>query len=339
MKQKNEIIEIPEKPGPPQNVLEILRQEKGTVSGEIISQKLGFTRAAVWKQVQALCGLGYDISAVQHMGYRLVAVANRPLAAEVAIGLRTKWLGRRWNYLTKVASTSNHLAGYANTGEAEGLVVVAEEQNFGRGRMARKWFSPPDVNLYMSALFRPNLQQQQVPSMYQVAALAVMRAVKKLYPQVQIGFKWPNDLMVDGKKLGGVLCDARFKADRVDCLIVGIGLNVNMRPSTLPPELKNAATSLYERLKREASRPLLAAEIINQLEELYGIWQAGGLRPLIPELEKASILQGRQATISTLNGNVVGMVQGFAPSGAIIVKTPMGVCREILSGDAKENNK
>ena len=327
------INDIPKDDNHPRSVLECLRGTRGDVSGEVICQELGISRAAVWKHIQTLRGMGYEIDAAQRRGYRLRGVPNLPIAAEVAPYLRTQWLGRHWVYLDKVTSTNRYAADLAEAGDPDGTVVIAEEQKLGRGRMARRWFSPPDVNLYMSALFRPKVSPQQLPSMSLVAGLAVARAVKKLYPKIAVSVKWPNDLMVDGKKLAGVLCDMRAEVDNVHYLVVGIGINVNMRAVALPPELNGVATSLRELLKRDASRQHLAAEILNQLEDLYRIWLAGGLRPLIPELEKTSLLQGREVAVSLLSGEIRGKVVGIAPSGALILQTMTGARKEILSGD------
>ena len=249
--------------------------------------------------------------------------------------LRTKWLGRHWHHLAKVTSTNSHLANLTADSEPEGSVVVAEEQNLGRGRMARRWFSPPGVNLYMSALFMPKISTKKVSSMYQLVGLAVVRAIRKLHPKIPVTIKWPNDLLVDGKKLGGILCDMRANADRGHFLIVGIGVNVNMRYSELPLELAGRATSLREWLKHDASRPKLAAEILNQLEPLYKAWLTKGLEPLITELEKLSFQQGQQVAVSMLSGEVRGKAVGIAPSGALILETMTGERKEILAGDVQ----
>ncbi len=319
--------------GRARTVLECLRGARGEISGEAICQELGITRAAVWKQIQTLRDQGYEITAAQRRGYRLVKGPNIPLAAEVAPHLRTEKFGRHWVYLDRTTSTNRYLSELAEAGEPAGTAVVAEEQVLGRGRMARRWFSPPGVNLHLSVLLRPKVDPRQVPSVALVAGLAVARALRKLFPRLDFKVKWPNDVMVGGCKLAGVLCDLRAEADRLHHIVVGIGVNLNLKTSDIPPELRGVATSLREQLKRDVSRPHVAAEILNQLEELVVTWEKNGLKPLLPELEKFSLLQGRQVTISLLSGEVRGKALGIAPSGALIVETITGERREILSGD------
>ncbi len=329
-KKKSDILK-PE--GRPRTVLECLRGARGEISGEAVCQELGITRAAVWKQVQTLRDRGYEITAAQRRGYKLVSGPDIPLASEVAPHLRTDRLGRHWEFLDKVTSTNRYLADLAEAGEPEGTVVVAEEQIMGRGRMARRWFSPPGVNLYMSALFRPKVMPQQVPSMSLVAGLAAARALNRLFPRLKIRVKWPNDLMADGRKIAGILCDMRAETDRVHHIVVGIGVNVNLKPSAIPPELRGVATSIRELLKRDVPRARVAAEILNELEPLVRTWERGGLKLLLPELEAVSLLNGRQVIISLLSGEVRGKVLGLAPSGALVVETATGEKREIMSGD------
>ena len=307
----------------------------GYVSGTAICQNLGLSRMAVWKQIEHLRALGYEIEAAARCGYRLLRRPDRPLPTELEPLLVTARFGRELVYQDRVDSTNRLASALAETGAAEGLTVIADAQDAGRGRLNRQWHSPPGINLYLSVVLRPAVSPQAVPSLALATGLAVLRAIGVLCPHLHVGLKWPNDLWLDGRKLGGILCEMRSELDRVHHAIVGIGINVNAQTADWPPDLTTTAISLRQALGKPVSRPLLLAEILRRFEEVYDTWQRDGLKPLLPELETFSILNGRPVRVHDLAGDLTGIATGLTPAGALILEQPDGSRREVMAGEVR----
>ncbi len=222
-------------------VLQVLRGAADAISGERLAAQLGLSRAAVWKRVHRLQARGYVIEGSPRRGYRLLAVPDRLLAEEVLQGLKTRRFTGPVHHFETLDSTNDLAKQLAAQGAPEGAVVVAEAQTGGRGRLGREWNSPPGVGLYVSLVLRPMLPPMELPQITLTTAVAVVRAVRRV-AGVAPGIKWPNDLLLDGKKLGGILTEMETESDRIRHVVVGLGLNVN-NPE-FPPELAATATSL-----------------------------------------------------------------------------------------------
>ena len=245
-------------------IVTLLREaEGGEVSSRVLCERLGITRAAVWKQVEALRAAGYAIEACTRRGYRLVGAPDRPCAAEVLPLLATRRLGRDLRYLAETGSTNRDIAVLAQAGAQEGVTVVADRQNAGRGRMTRAWFSPPEVNLYVSLLLRPEIEPGRAASLPLVAGLAVAEALEQVAPGCTPRIKWPNDILSGGRKICGVLCEMQAEADRVRYIIPGLGVNVNLTRAMLPAELRERATSLRIEAGHAFSRAAVLAAIMS----------------------------------------------------------------------------
>ncbi len=315
-------------------ILQLLRQAAGgDVSGQDICRQLHVSRTAIWKHMHALRGLGYEISAVPHRGYRLLTSPNAPWGLEVVPLLQSRSLGRDLIYLPEVESTNRFLERLAEDGRPEGTVVVADCQTQGRGRMGRAWFSPPGQNLYFSLLLRPGVQPQAVPSLALAMGLAVVRVLHKSFAKLDLGLKWPNDVLLGGRKVAGILCDMQSEIDRVRCVIVGIGLNVNVPSTALAPDLRRTAVSLRDVVAQEISRPQLLAALLLECEHVYDRWQKHGLQPFLHELETWSVLQNREVTVALPERQVRGRVAGITATGALVLELPGHRRQEILSGD------
>ncbi|MDD5707688.1 MAG: biotin--[acetyl-CoA-carboxylase] ligase, partial [Kiritimatiellae bacterium] len=195
-----------------------------TVSGEHVARRLGLSRTAVWKQMRALRARGYKIESLGRQGYRLAAVTTAPVPTEVQPRLRTRTLGRELHYLTVTSSTNRDLTRLAEAGAPEGTVVVAECQQAGRGRMTRGWFSPPGGGLYFSVLLRPEIEPARATSLPLIVGLAVARTVERCVPGLRAEVKWPNDILVEGRKICGILCELQAESDRIHHIVAGIGI-------------------------------------------------------------------------------------------------------------------
>jgi BirA family biotin operon repressor/biotin-[acetyl-CoA-carboxylase] ligase len=319
---------------PSDEIVALLRGAGGReVSSRLLCERLGVSRAAVWKQIEALRADGYGIEACTRRGYRLVHAPDRPCAPEVVPLLTTRWLGRDLRYVAETGSTNRDVAALAQEGAGEGVAVVADRQCAGRGRMARPWFSPPGVNLYFSLLLRPDVEPGRAASLPLVAGLAVAEAVERLAPEMRPGIKWPNDILCDGKKLCGVLCEMQAEADRVRHVVPGLGVNVNLTRAMLPEELRGRATSLKIAAGRDFSRAAVLAAILNAFEPLIERWRADGLEPLLPALRRRDALFGREIELEQGGRRLAGRADGIFPDGALRLVTPQGVI-PVYSGEA-----
>jgi len=316
-----------------EQIVDMLREAEGEVSSRALCERLGVSRAAVWKQVEALRAAGYAIEACSRRGYRLVAAPDTPCAAEVLPLLATRKLGRDCRYVEETGSTNRDAAACAEAGAAEGLTIVAGRQTAGRGRMTRAWFSPPGANLYFSLLLRPEVELSRAASLPLVMGLAVAEALRGLAPAVAARVKWPNDILVRGRKLSGVLCEMQLETDRVRHIVAGVGVNVNLARNELPEELRERATSLKIESGETFSRAAALAAVLNRFEPLYDRWRAEGLAPLVPVLDEWDALRGRHITLDQGGRRIEGRAEGIAPDGALRLRTADGLV-PIYSGEA-----
>ncbi|HOE60458.1 MAG TPA: biotin--[acetyl-CoA-carboxylase] ligase [Kiritimatiellia bacterium] len=307
-------------------ILTALRQAAGgEVSSRALCDRLGVSRAAIWKRIEALRGLGYGISASPRRGYRLESVPDLPHAAEVLPLLSTRRIGRDCRYVAETGSTNRDAAVLAQAGAEEGLVVTAGSQHAGRGRMTRVWFSPAGVNLYFSLVLRPAVEPLRAASLPLVAGLAVAEAVADLAPELQPAVKWPNDILVAGRKLCGILCEMQAEIDCVRHIVLGVGVNVNLERASLPEEIRSRATSLRMACGRSFSRAAVLAAILNHFEPLYDQWLRKGLEPLITRLDARDALRGRMITLESGGGQTLrGRADGIQADGALRLVTERG---------------
>ena len=315
-----------------ERVLELLRGGDEYLSGEQIGRRLGISRSAVWKHVRELRAAGYGIVSSPKKGYGLRVVANVPIAAEVTPHLKTVTLGRRIDYHDAVDSTNRAVADLARQGAVEGTVVVADAQTAGRGRMGRRWESPAGGTLYFSVLLTPNVEPARVPQLALVAAVAVHAGLTECCGDLTAQIKWPNDILVSGRKVAGILCEASMEADRVHRVILGVGINVN--GTTVPAALRATATTLRIAGGREISRAALLGAVINHLEARYKSWlREGSLSGHLGYFERHSALSGRTVAAENLSGVVRGTARGITPTGELVIETAGGALINLLAGD------
>jgi len=324
-------------PGEPQNSEELVLAflaEAGDefVSGEAISDKLGLTRTAVWKHVEALRSHGYRIDAVPARGYRLVGVPDRLTPLELRPLLNTHDLGQTLHWYEELGSTSDRAKELADEGADPGTVVVAETQTAGRGRRGRVWASPPRRNLYFSVILRPELPPARAPELTLVASVALCDALRQA--GVQAGIKWPNDLLVSGRKIAGILTELAAEPDRVHWVVVGAGVNVNARAEDFPEELRAAATSVLLERGQAAPRALFAAACFTALEEWLDRHAEDGFGPVRDAWRERSVTLGREVIVKADGREIAGTAEDIDESGALLVRSRAGVER-ILSGDVK----
>ena len=298
-----------------ETVLALLRVREGEyLSGEDLSRELRLSRTAVWKAVDALRKAGYDIEARTGLGYRLNAAPDALTEAEIRHLLgETAVVGRELRCFDEIGSTNTYAKQIAMEGAADGTVVVANCQTAGRGRMSRSFQSPRDKGIYLTALLRPDLPAERLLPVTALAGVAVCDAVEQVCG-VRPGLKWPNDPVLEGKKLCGILTELSLEAEtgRLQYLVVGIGLNVLQQPGDFSPEVAEIATSLAQALGRPVSRPALTAALIGALDRLYAALAAGNLADYLALYRRDCVNLGKQ-------------VQLLAPDGSRRTVTAVGI--------------
>ncbi len=312
-------------------ILNLLKQKGDYISGAEISRRLGVSRAAVWKHIEALRRDGYVVEAAPRLGYRLAEAPDLLLPAEVQDALKTQVLGRHYHYLAETGSTNDLAKELAGQGVPEGTLVVAERQSKGRGRMGRAWSSPAG-GLWFSLVLRPAIHPSGVAGINFLAGVACAEALASI-PGVQPRIKWPNDVLLQGRKVGGILLELSAEADRVNHLVLGIGINVNVDLDAFPAALRNSSTSLAAHLGRRVSRLDVLAAVLEALEKWYERWLREGFAPVITAWREWQESLGKKVKVVDAQGEWLGTALDVDDYGALLVERAPGVVRRVLSGD------
>ncbi len=323
---------IPHKPEP--EIIRMLRgPAQGFVSGQALSSALGISRTAVWKHVKLLRSAGYGISASPSKGYRLDEAKKRPFNVwEVSLLLTTGFIGRDLHFYPSVPTTNAIAFDLGRGGCSEGAVVIADGQTGGKGRLGRVWASPQGVNLYTSIVLRPGVAPQNAPQLTFLAAVAVAETVKGFTrnpPEV----KWPNDILIAGRKAAGILLEMDTEPDRVNFVVVGIGVNLNMRRDDMPDIIKKTAVSLFDATGVEVDRAEFSAGLYSIFEKWYKIYLKEGFSPVLDEWKGYFGLAGRPVKINSVGASIEGACMGVDADGALLVRVASGKVERVLSGD------
>jgi BirA family biotin operon repressor/biotin-[acetyl-CoA-carboxylase] ligase len=261
-----------------------------------------------------------------------VAAPDAPLSIDTLRRARAAArLGCRIEYFDSIDSTSSEARRLAAGGAAEGTVVIAEAQTSGRGRLGRTWASPPLRNLYLSIVLRPQIGVAGAAQVTLVAGVAVVEAVSEWAPQAAI--KWPNDVVIDGRKVAGILAEMDADDNRVRCLILGIGVNLNAAPEDFPEELRDKATALRTVIGFPVDRTAFAERLLSCVEERYTLFLAQGFAALRPLWEARSCLTGRAVQIDGAGQRCAGVVTGIGDDGALLLRDAAGHETRVLAGD------
>ncbi len=313
-------------------VLRHLKKDKENwVSGEALSRRLGLTRTAVWKTICKLKDDGYQIESTPRKGYRFLKSSEMLLPEEIAEGLDTEILGKQEIvHLKETDSTNAHAKDLAARGAPEGTLVVAEKQTGGRGRKGRVWFSPPDGGIYASIILRPPMPPSQVPKLTFVTAVAAAETLLHL-TTLHVRIKWPNDILVNGRKVAGILTEITTDMDAVDYAVVGLGMNVNTR--AFPDDIRNLATSLLIESGERFERAVLLREFLRQEEACYRGLQAFGFEPILKRWKELASIIGQKLQVEMIDATYTGHVEAIDPDGILILKDSDGISHRILSGD------
>jgi len=322
------------KPGPVVKILSYLKNTNARyASSRELSEALTVTRQVVYDSIAFLRGCGYNIEASRSQGYRLISSPDSILPIEIAAGLKCKTLAGQIFAYGKIDSTNLTAHCYAKNGFSEGTLIIADCQKKGRGRMGRKWHSPAGKGLYFSLILRPDLPPGRIAGLSLITGLALSRAINKI-TGINTTMKWPNDILYEKKKLAGILVELAAELDRVEYLIVGIGINVNFNKKDFPLSLQRKSTSLKIITKKEIHRAMLLQNVLVQFENLYRNFCRHGFKYISSELIQNSAVIGRQVALSTGKKKITGKAVGFDDSGGLIIKSKSGL-RSYAAGEVR----
>lgn len=312
-------------------ILKSLRQER-QVSGEELGKKLNISRTAVWKHINELRSLGYQIESSPKSGYSLIKSTELLLPEEIGIDLNTQIMGKRIEHYSEVSSTQDIAAELARSGAAEGTLVIAEMQKNGRGRKGRKWVSLPEGGIYFSLILRPNLtpsQAMQIPLIAGVALTKAIKATVSLQPMI----KWPNDIIVGQKKVGGILTEMNSEIDVVNHIVLGIGLNVNIPSLLFAEQTAGIATSLIDECGAYTSRANLIQCFLKEFEMIYPKFLASGFSSVRDEWKALNNTIGSRVRINDGGKETEGEALDIDIDGFLLVRKESGDVSKIISGD------
>lgn len=308
------------------------------VSGEQLSDMLGVTRTSIWKYIKELKSEGYIIDSSSKKGYALVSIPDVVSPWEIKYGLNTEMIGKDIRYFAQIDSTNNYAKKIAQEGCSNGTVVTADCQTIGRGRLGRAWDSSDKKGVWMSVVLRPEISIEEVQTITLAASVAVVDAIKETIG-VQAGIKWPNDIILDGKKVCGILTEMNLEMERVNYLVLGIGLNVNQDKLDFPEDLREKAVSLKGYLidnslnNFELRRSQLIKSILSNLEKIYYKIEKAAVDEIIQDWKKYSVTLGKEVSISFRDGQYIGTACDITKDGKLVVECQDGITREVLSGE------
>ena len=314
-------------------ILELLRKSgERPLSGEEISRQLEVSRTAIWKHIQTLKNEGYDIESVPKKGYILKESPNRLFPQEILSRLQTRWLGHNICYRDSIDSTNTLAKGLANEGCPNGLVVVAEEQGAGKGRLSRGWISPYAKGIWFSVVLKPPFLPQEASKCTLLAAVAVVKAVMRI-ACVHAAIKWPNDILLMGRKLVGILTEMNAEFGHINYVVIGTGINTNATPDDYPEDVKDIAVSVADAATEQFTRVDLLCDILKNMEDLYEKALLDGFAPILEEWRKYSCTLGQEVKVMAPDCTYFGKAEDIDEDGLLIVRKVDGTLEKVMAGD------
>ena len=317
-----------------EDLISILKEKQGAwVSGEWLSDRLSVSRSAVWKHMTRLKGEGYEIRTAPRKGYLLTRLPDSLLVREISEGLQgTLFEGAKIIVHRKTASTNRSARDLALRGYPEGTIVLAEEQEAGKGRKGRTWFSPEGKGIYLSLVLRPPVTPGELPRIAVLTAVAAAETLEGL-SALPVTIKWPNDLLSGGRKIGGILLESHAELDLVDFLIVGLGINISVTEEDFPPELRGHATSLLLSTGRTCSRLPVIRAFLSLFDRYYQEVLSGDFPAVRDRWTAFSRLSGKRVTVGSAGPPVTGVALGLDDSGILVLRQDSGEIQRVYSGD------
>jgi len=314
-------------------ILKLLREKDDYVSGDSMAEALGISRTAVWKYIKALEKTGYIIDSIKGRGYRLTSTPGHLLPWEIERFIESQIIGKDIIYKDIVDSTNAYAFNLALSGRPEGTCVVAEAQRAGRGRLGRVWFSPRNKNIYISVILRPSEHPSRIYPITFLSCLAVYDTIKKVTGQAP-SLKWPNDVLMNGKKVCGTLLEISAETDAINFVVIGIGFNINMDISDLDEYLRDKATSLYIETKKIYERPYICGILLSYMDKYYKIFLESSGDEICRLWESKAGIKGRYMEVNQMGEINKGIALGIDITGALLLDVD-GNIRRIIAGDTE----
>jgi len=314
-----------------EKILNLLRSSRTAfLSGEELARKCGISRTMVWKHIKTLERDGFVIEAVPSQGYRITAVPDLLRQNDISTGLKTKLIGKHLHLFTETESTNTLAMEMASAGALEGTVVIAELQTQGKGRLGRKWVSPKG-NLYLSVILRPQIPMHRAPLVTLMGAVATASAIRTAC-ELKAGIKWPNDILISGKKVCGLLSEMSAEQDRIRHLVLGIGVDVNMKLGELPADIRSLTTTLAKEAGAAINRTALLQQVLRDLEHWYRKFLEND-SDILEEWKKLNETVGKRVAVGGAGEAVEGLAQGIDHEGRLLLRLDNGTVRTVAAGD------
>ena len=297
--------------------------ESEYLSGQDLSDVLKISRVAVWKHIEKIRSLGYRIDSKQKRGYKFVNRTEKLLPWEITKKIKSEFVGRRVYYFDEIDSTQNYALQISNNKNENGTIIVAEKQTHGKGRLNRKWYSP-EGGIWLSVIIHPEFQISDATIIPLAASLALCESIKKVH-KIKTDVKWPNDITIDGKKVAGMLIDTSIQGNKVENLVLGIGINFAVNIQQIEKRLKNSpnfygVTSLFPE-KNKPSKIELLVQFLLELEKVINSLIKGKNTQIIRDWSKHTNMFGKTISVNTGNGKISGIAKKIDSDGALIIKT------------------
>lgn len=316
-------------------ILTLLKESTGFLSGEEISKELQVTRNSVWKHIESLRARGYEIESNKPKGYLLKNINFKPFTGtELSLSLqgikKAGNFGKNIYFSEEIGSTNAKAFDLAKKGEEEGTIVIANKQTDGKGRLQRKWHSPTGKNLYLSIILKPQIETQKSFFLTYLASISLAEVLMN-YTNTSPQIKWPNDILFNGKKISGILTEMKTEGNMLDFLVLGIGVNLNTDIKDLNPEIKDIATSLKILSKKETDRLEFTTKLLQSLKKWYDNFLNFGEEKIIKEYKKYFLSEGKMVSVSETG--LQGICMGLSERGAILIRDNNGDTHEVFAGD------
>lgn len=312
-------------------ILELLRKREGYVSGQELCEYFGVSRTAIWKAIGQLKKEGYHIDAVQNRGYILASETEVYGQHELESRMDTEWAGHPLTFYEELGSTNLQAKLDAEKGACQGTLVVADMQTAGRGRRGRAWSSPKGTNVYFTLILKPDYNPNLTSMVTLVMGLAVAEGIRQTCG-VKAGIKWPNDIVVNGKKVCGILAEMSMERDFIHYVVIGVGINVGLQE--FDPEIADKAASLCQECGHTVSRAELIVNVMRAFEECYGVFCArGNLSGLMARYNSLLVNMGREVRVLDPKGEFRGISGGINAAGELLVEREDGQVEEVYAGE------
>jgi BirA family transcriptional regulator, biotin operon repressor / biotin---[acetyl-CoA-carboxylase] ligase len=314
-------------------ILRLLKNNNdGYVSGQLISENLGVSRTAIWKYINQIKEDGYEIESISKRGYKIISSPDLLTYEEVEPYLSTSFIGRNIIHFDSIDSTNSKAKQLADTAHTDGTIIISEEQTSGRGRLGRSWVSPKYKGIWMSIILKPDLNPMEAVKLTQIAAASLTLASKELGINTLV--KWPNDIVINHKKVCGILTEMSAELTRINYVIVGIGINVNIDEADFPEDIKPIATSLKIETKASVNRKELVGRILNNFENLYlKFIKENDIKISLNICRENSALLGRNIMVIKKDGDVEAKALNIDEEGRLLVQYADGKQEYVISGE------